>query len=374
MGFSAVPLGWLISRRLWKLVVLSGLCLLGLGELYMRLPFIPQRLEYQPDHELAVVLKPNQSGYVWLANLSTPSPPITLNADGHRGKPTDWSKPVLLALGDSEGLGVGVGDDEVYTAVLERLLRQLPACGDVQVVNASQPGFGPAQQLVVLRRILVDHEVAGLIVRVSIQDRNFRLPASAPELEQAVAGAERNCRVRQFTRFLPFLTAKLEAQLPNVRGALTPWFLRHEAEGTPDLPLEVGQQMWQRDRDCWAQMATLAEAHGLPLLFMVHDPLHNPATQALLDGVTQLAAEHRNCRVLCLDAAVFHLDAADPSERRQQLQARLTLWESHRDLHANALQHQYVAEAADALVKGERLFSNALVGFESSIANAFANR
>src|SRR5260370_945761 len=124
-----------------RVLFLSGLALLVLGEVYLRLPFIPQRLESMPDEELGGIVAPSQRGYDWLGNFSVQSVPITVNSDGHRGRDTDWSGPVLLAVGDSQGWGTGVADDEVYTAVLETWLREQPGQSEVQVVNASGPGF-----------------------------------------------------------------------------------------------------------------------------------------------------------------------------------------------------------------------------------------
>src|SRR5437870_4794788 len=92
-------------RKTW-VILLTGVLLLVLGEAYLRLPFITQRLEYMPDAELGWTLAPNQRGYEWLGNQSVQSPPMTLNSDGHRGRPTDWSQPVLLSVGDSQGVGI----------------------------------------------------------------------------------------------------------------------------------------------------------------------------------------------------------------------------------------------------------------------------
>src|SRR5260370_17024942 len=125
-----------------RVVFLSGLGRLVLGEVYLRLPFIPQRLESMPDEELGGIVAPSQRGYDLLGNFSVQSAPITVNSDGHRGRDTDWSGPVLLAVGDSQGWGTGVADDEVYPAVLETWLLGQPGQGCGQRAHASGTGFG----------------------------------------------------------------------------------------------------------------------------------------------------------------------------------------------------------------------------------------
>src|ERR1051326_3137315 len=82
-------------------VFLIGVALLLTGEVILRLP-IGRALEYQPDQDLGAVLRPNQRAGSWMGEMTYLSPPITLNADGHRGPETDWPQPALLTLGDSE--------------------------------------------------------------------------------------------------------------------------------------------------------------------------------------------------------------------------------------------------------------------------------
>src|SRR5437773_5517898 len=86
----------LAFSRARQQILLTVVLVLLMGEVYMRLPFIPQRLEYEPDIELGVKLGANQVGYLWMADMSMPSPCMTINNEGHRGEETDWSKPVIL--------------------------------------------------------------------------------------------------------------------------------------------------------------------------------------------------------------------------------------------------------------------------------------
>ncbi len=326
-----------------RVLFLSGLALLVLGEVYLRLPFIPQRLESMPDEELGGIVAPSQRGYDLLGNFSVQSVPITVNSDGHRGRDTDWSGPVLLAVGDSQGWGTGVADDEVYTAVLETWLREQPGQGDVQVVNASGPGFGPHQQLVMLRRVLAKHSSAGVLVRVSIEDRFFE-PLVGADLERAVAAARRRFAIRRVTKFLPHLWVKAQVQLPSIRTAFNPWFMRPAASAATQFTPAVGQKMWADNKAHWEGMASLASAKGIPAVFFLYDPQADPASGALWERMKDLPERYPNCHLLRLGRESFHLDRYSYTE--------LTLEESTGDPHANGLQNRFIARALfDFLLK-----------------------
>jgi hypothetical protein len=78
-----------LGQATWWQLLLAVTLVFALGETYMRLPFVAQQLEYQPDLELGGRLASDQRGFIWLANMSLKSPTITLNHDGHRGRDTD---------------------------------------------------------------------------------------------------------------------------------------------------------------------------------------------------------------------------------------------------------------------------------------------
>jgi lysophospholipase L1-like esterase len=74
---------------------------------------------------------------------------ISVNRDGHRGRAVEGARKSgvrrILMLGDSVAFGVGVGDDQTFSARMDR-----PGAG-LEVVNLGVPGYGPAQQLLLLR-------------------------------------------------------------------------------------------------------------------------------------------------------------------------------------------------------------------------------
>ena len=335
-----------LARTVWWQLLLVVVFVFLLGETYMRLPLVIPQLEYEPDRELGGRLAPNQRGFVWLASMSMQSPTITLNDDGHRGRPTDWSKPVVLVAGDSEWFGAGVSDTAVWTQVLERELHRRPGLGGLQVVNASHPGHGPYHVFVAIRRVLTVHPVQAIIVRVSIAQSNFK-PIPLAEQAKRFDQAQTRQRIRRVSKFLPFLSNKIEAQAESFREAFVPHMFRRR-EGGPDWrTAAAGEAMWVEEGTWWEQLIALAKAGKAPVFFVVHDVEGTPATDVLVARLEELAGKHRNVYVSRLGPDRFGLDAGDRETLQKAVRNVLTLG---RDLHGNALQHELVARAilADA--------------------------
>ena len=285
---------------------------------------------------------------MWLANMSLRSPTIVLNRDGHRGRHTEWSKPVVLVVGDSEWFGAGVSDESVWTQVLERELRRRPGLQEVQVVNASHPGDGAYHEFVVTRRVLAKHSVEAIIARISISQRNFGAIAPGDQA-QRLEQASWRYRVRRVTKFLPFLANKLEAQLVSIRDAFIPHMFRRQGRSADWRTGSVGQKMWLEMHVWWMEIIALAGAKGIPVMFVVHDLEGTPATDVLLAHVEELAGRHENVHVSRLGPERFGLDTADREALRRIVHETLTLG---RDPHGNALQHALVARAI--LADGDR--------------------
>jgi lysophospholipase L1-like esterase len=107
-------------------------------------------LAYLYDPEIRYVLAPNQQG--WIDDGL-----VTVNAQGFRSRtPTALPKPDgrfrVVTLGDSVAIGMGVADDETFSAQTERLLRQRFPGKDLDVVNLGVPGYDTRQEVGLLRR------------------------------------------------------------------------------------------------------------------------------------------------------------------------------------------------------------------------------
>jgi lysophospholipase L1-like esterase len=107
-------------------------------------------LAYLYDPEIRYVLAPNQQGWI-------DEGLVTVNAQGFRSRtPTALPKPEgrfrIVTLGDSVAIGMGVADDETFSAQMERLLRQRFPGRDLEVVNLGVPGYDTRQEVGLLRR------------------------------------------------------------------------------------------------------------------------------------------------------------------------------------------------------------------------------
>jgi hypothetical protein len=332
---------WVVGE--WRVLGLTGVLFLCLGEAWMRLPFLVPRLEYRPDLELDGSLAPGQRGYIWLGNQSFQSPPVTINRDGHRGADTDWSGRTLLCVGNSDSAGMGVEDDEVWTQVLERALRRQGI--DRQVVNASSPGQGPYHHRVMLDRVLAaNHVPDGVLVRVSIHDDSFG-PVPEEGREARFAQARTRQRIRTYTRFLPHVLDKVRAQVPAILEALTPWV---GPPGRRDVAApEAGERMWTRDGPIWEQMVDACGSRGIPVFFVVHAPRGWASNHVLTERLRTLAASRPAVSVFELGPAVFGLEETPPPDRESAFAHRYTL---RRDPHGNAEQQSVIGEAVAAWI------------------------
>jgi lysophospholipase L1-like esterase len=326
---------WLHKWELVAVVVLVGVA----GEIYLRLP-IGRQIEYQPDEELVSILAPGQQ-----------SLHETVNRDGHRGKDTDWSAPVILAVGDSQGWGAGVADDEVWTTRLEQRLKRQGAYAAFQVVNASHPGFGPFQHYARARRVLEKHRVDLLLVRVSIEDLNFR-PTPAKQVPELFAAAQSRQALKQYTKFVPFLNKRVEEQLVSVRAIFRPRPGKPSAARSPDK----GHRMWEEQGRWWEKIADLAEQHGVPLVFFVYDPTDLPGSDVLQAQLQQIIATRENVSLFRLSSKAFGLRGSTPEAIEREFRARFTL---PHDPHANALQHDRIGHAVHAFLVEKGLLAEA---------------
>ncbi|MDP6526163.1 MAG: hypothetical protein QGH42_04290 [Kiritimatiellia bacterium] len=338
---------------IWKktgLLCATAVLVLVIGDIQTRLPFIPPRLEYQPDRELKGIFKPEQHGFLWLANQSMKSLPMTVNRDGYRGADTDWSRKDVLALGSSESFGTGVRDDEVWTAVLQKMLNDGQAAWSV--ANVGGPGLGAYQQDEVLRRIQAKSIRPDVIlVRVSIGDRNFGpIPEHLRE-GQYQASLKRH-RIRRITTFLPYLYSKVQVQIPSMKRACRPIFMQ-----PPIIPAyygerQAGEEMADKDTVYWEQMVTRAEAMGSTIVFLVHDPHGFDSSAVLLERLEALCRNHAGARVVQLGPAVYGMDRIPAEQREVHFNQNLTLV---RDPHANALQHRLTGEAVGRWLRETRI-------------------
>jgi hypothetical protein len=310
-------LRWIARRWTDLLIVVVAATLLG--EVYLR-SYVGRQHEYGPDPELGARFRPGQEAFRG-----------RVNADGHRGPDTDWSRPLLVGLGDSQAFGSGVPDEAVWTSRLTELLHE-------PVVNAAHPGFGPFQQSVELRRTLERGQdaVRGILVRVSIEDRNFTPPA--PEALPAIqADTEARGRLRAWTRVVPFVVTKVGQQWPAIASTLQ-WT---STAATRPLDEKVGERMWTEHGRWWLDMADQADRAGVPVLFFIHDPTNLPSNKLLEQRLREALIDRPGATVVRLDSKAWGLRPGTTDQLWQQYHDRYTLQHDH---HGNAAHHERVAQ------------------------------
>ncbi len=325
-----------------------GLAVLLIGEVWARLPSTPRGIQYAYDEELGHRYLPNQiasSRTLGLFAVDTPS--MLIDEYGFRNPATDWSRPVILALGSSEVVGPGVADDEIWTARLSALLNE---SGErVVVYNAGTAAYGPYHELVVLRRFVARHTKPALVlVRVSVADREF-LPFTPEQLQRERISKERRDTLKRYTQFVPFLLAKAQLQLNSVSTQLAGLRAGHTTTEEADKTAEQAASMWAQNKSYWQEMAQLGNELHIPVLFVVFDPYGTEGGTYLFHALSSEFERAPCAAVWMLDAGPFGLTQPDRRDREKLFAERYTLGY---DPHANALQHRIIADELLAQVKG----------------------
>ncbi len=128
---------------------------------------------YVADPELGVRLEPGASMNFRLRE--NPRSTIHVNAQGYRGQ--DWpaaspdaapGEGEILILGDSQVFGLGVEDDETFSA-------KLAAATGRPVLNAGVPTYGPPEYLMLARELLAERKPETLVITLNYLNDPFEL-------------------------------------------------------------------------------------------------------------------------------------------------------------------------------------------------------
>lgn len=338
-------------RILFRGIIAPGLFLVIIGEIFFRLPVIPRHVTYVFDPVLGKRLAPSQTGSMWIGNMASLSPPMSFDSRGFRNPEPGAGEPTILCLGSSETMGTGVRDSEVWTALLsDSLSREGGAL--IRALNGGNPGYGPFHCSVILERALKERLPRLVIARVSMGDRNFHRP-SPHQVESYRRNMERNARIKAVTLFLPFLVDKATAQWAAIRQVF--------AFGTGDKVYarenetrEGADRMFVREAPWFDKMASLCRAAGVPLLFVIIDPMGTEAGAELRDRFEARYAAPGDAHVLLVDNSAFGLDQDDREERRGAFLKAYTLVV---DPHANPRQHAVIARSIAGYVGAKRLLA-----------------
>lgn len=130
----------------------------------------------EPDHEVSGqrYVFDNQLGWRNIPNLksSTYGKPLTINSRGLRDREYDYEPTPggsrILVLGDSYAWGYGVGDDEVFSEVLERNLDG--GKNRWEVINTGVSGWGTDQEFIFFRDEGVKYRPDVVVLAMFVQN------------------------------------------------------------------------------------------------------------------------------------------------------------------------------------------------------------
>ncbi len=126
---------------------------------------------YEPDPALGVKLRPNAEMKLRVADTN-PVTTVRTNALGYRGGA--WPEPTkgeVLVVGDSQVFGLGVEEDETFSAKLSKQL-------GVPVLNAGVPTYGPREYTAVVEDVLRTRKPATVIYVMNLSNDLFEVDRS----------------------------------------------------------------------------------------------------------------------------------------------------------------------------------------------------
>lgn len=122
---------------------------------------------YVPDAELGARLEPGATMAFRLGD--NPLTHISVNDQGYRGPEWPDATPgEILVVGDSQVFGLGVDDEQTFSAVLAEQL-------DRTVLNAGVPTYGPPEYLATTQAVLAERPVGTVVYVLNFLNDPFEL-------------------------------------------------------------------------------------------------------------------------------------------------------------------------------------------------------
>jgi len=288
------------QRRLKKIAAKLGLLLfgvfasLGLAEIVLRV-FLPYRysleVEYLPDGHLGARLRPERT-------YRTPTGgKASINNLGYRGAETVfYEKPSgvfrIVALGGSSTFSHDTDDSRIWTALLERRLRD--AFGpEIEVINAGIPGHDSFESMIHYQyRVRGMSPDAVLVCSIWNGMKRFRaLEAGVPILK----GVKRPHRLERFLK-----NFQIAWRVRNFHHQYVKPRLREnvysESLGSPAVAIRHGGRAHEWERRTYRDLALLLHVDGVLPVFIseggllsretLQDPKVRAVVYAELQGLT----------------------------------------------------------------------------------------
>src|ERR1700733_7586879 len=164
------------APRRWKwpirfVMVLAGLAVgLAIAEVVFHIRddgAFPHLNCYVADDHLGVRLQPGASERISFGG--NPVSSVRINADGYRGD--DWPAPgsgEIVVVGDSQVFGLGVEEDETFSA-------RLAARTQRAVLDAGVPTYGPGEYRAVIAELLAARHPSVVVLTINMVNDLFEL-------------------------------------------------------------------------------------------------------------------------------------------------------------------------------------------------------
>jgi lysophospholipase L1-like esterase len=252
---------------------------------------------YQADQKTGWALQPNlEKQHTGPKNEYAIT--IETNSLGQRGPEPDASEYSILVLGDSFVFGQGVEENEAFTSLLSKSLREKGK--SVSVANAGVPGYSTKQELAYLEKYLEketpDLVVLGFFAGNDVYgnlENDFRYETENGCLKAKPQPAtDLKSLLRNNLKSYSFFAERIRA-VPVLREILMALGLMQEKrppahllclENPPPGPME---QAWSETEAQLERAQQLAQKHGLTIVvlaipsnFQVYDDLRKSALEA----------------------------------------------------------------------------------------------
>ncbi len=310
------------------------------GELDFRIIPHESRLEYDVDENLYSRLRPNQVGFVWLAQMTQKSPPITINSLRLRGPEVDVNAPEryrILATGSSYALGSGVRDDETWTLQLQALLRarHLPA----DVLNAGSSSWGPFQHAAFVELYAPHYNPHVLMVMVTEANANFQPITNGARKQAFLEESHQRQKLLSFSPFLAFALRKIDFLYQRHWDKPQNYMSSFQTEKVPRTPKERLAFILQHQGQYWQKIADCAASRAIPTLFFVLNAEGSTVGLGLTEYLKKIEASNTWIKVVAITPK--DLPPHDGLSPDAYVQKHLSILG---DGHPNPLYHRLMAE------------------------------
>lgn len=238
---------------------------------------------------------------------------LSTNRWGMRDRDYELIKPAgayrIAILGSSTTMGLNVGDNESFEALIEERLnreRVSQPHDQYEILNFAVNGYNPPQQVVVLEKKVLDFKPDAVVLVINVDEAYFTMQRFAKSLRKGIEPIDEV--FRQVAR-----EAKVDAQTPEIRA---------EKRLSPYWP-----QLWE-----WAygRIAERCRQEGIRAYVVYIPGIENEGRDKRVD---QMLAQARKAGF-----SVINLEGVYGNAESDRI--RVAPW----DAHPNALGHKMIAD------------------------------